>query len=491
MSQAQPPHPGGVPAPTQPYDSVPRSGSVNFSRFVLQPENREQSEREDGVDPRENSLTPEHGAIGQEVEEVKGYKYVWASNICHKDDTKVQVEDFSDVNINPELEQKTHDLLRDALVCDGRDKPAYSRLQNGDNVITEEFTTPSPFGDLRVCRKTYPFIDVREKGVRQYTESPMAKRIGKTARDRAGPAPTRAQEEHVACRIYARNNRVLPNGAQREKWPILLAQAQKELYLHRNDATYQAALNNEMKGAKPADCTITDEDVELVKEKLPNKLNTYDRSLVDSEAANACERIEGFDIVICRDKNNRLMVGVFTEAIQKLLSGDILDKMARASKVVAYRLPILEADPLRHPTNEAIHLAKFPNKDVNSEKCEQPHFAVCGVEHMGAHHETGCNNGLRRLCFQDFSVKGHGVEPVLKSSAWTEEHRKHKDSVHGTTTKVSRVSLKAWDPELYDEVLGVREKLPGALQLTLATTGELQKFTTAALGSSLNNNIPR
>ncbi|KAG8167522.1 hypothetical protein KVR01_003211 [Diaporthe batatas] len=449
MSEAEHIHPGGVPAPAQPYDKVPAHGPINFRRLVHNPENREQGNPQDGVSTRENTTAPEQGTSKEEpeVEEVRGYKYANISNISHHEDTRVHVEDLSDMNVDPQLEQETHDLLQEVLTFDVTEKPAYSRSQSLENVTTEQFTTPSPFGDLRVCRKTYNYIDVRKKGHKQYSQSATAKRIEKIARDRAGPAPSRAQEEYVARRILATNGSVLPKGRQREKWKILLNQAHEELHLHRDDDTYQADLTNEMNGAKPADCTITQENVEDVKNNLPKRTasNPFDQFQVDGEAAKARELIEGYDIIICRDMGSRLIIGVFTKA----------------------------PEALRHPTNQAIHLARFPNKDVNSEQCEQPHFAVCGVEHYGVHHESGSASGLQRLCLQDFTVKSRDrLDAVINSSAWTDEKPKLVTGVYGTATKVSRVSFKSWDPELYEEALTVRQNLPEVLQVKLAKTGD-------------------
>lgn len=274
----------------------------------------------------------------------------------------------------------------------------------------------------------------------------------------------------MACRILAKNDHELPAGKKRDRRKRLLCQVQEELYLHRNDTTYQATLTNELNGAKPTDCTITQKDVGLAN-KLPNSSNPFHQHLVETETAKACELIERFDIIICRDKNNQLILGVFTEAVQNLLSGDILEEMAQATTAAAYRLPIERPEQLRHPTNKLIHLARFPNKDVNSEKCEQPHFAVCGVEHIGAHHETGSSSGLARLCYQDFFARRERCTAVTKSSAWPVEKPKLETSVYGTATKVSRVALKSWDSKLYDEVLEVRAKLPEELQLTVAKKG--------------------
>jgi hypothetical protein len=254
------------------------------------------------------------------------------------------------------------------------------------------FTVSGPSGECRVYRKTYHDIDVRQKSNRQYSQSAIAKRISRNAEVRAGPAPSAAGVRLAACQILARNKGKLPGGAGPDEWQKLLHRAQQEVYIHRHIAAshLEPAEKIEEKAQSPACGAIAQEIVDLVDKNLPTrKPNAFHQSILDEEASKECEKIKGFDIVILRDKYHELICGVVTMAIQKLLPPETVEKMNTAAEAFAWPFPYKRPDRLRHPTNQALHLKANPNKHVHSKECEQPHFAVCGVEHCGLHHELG------------------------------------------------------------------------------------------------------
>ncbi|KAH8777730.1 hypothetical protein F5883DRAFT_639781 [Diaporthe sp. PMI_573] len=463
-------HPGGNPAQSQPYDEIPRHGKVNFRRRAPKTTGEKQGKPENDFGTNESVEIPGQEEAGEEL--VDGYLYAWASNVCHLEDTKVQVEDLSDRDIDGQLAQGVQYLLSEVLKCNAEKKSQYSRSQQLEGIVTEEFTTPGPVGNWRVCRKTYCDIDVRSKKNGQYSRSTIAKQILEEAQAKAGPAPSDAQVKHVACRIVTQNGGKLPDGPVAKKGPTLLRQAHEELYTHRNDASFQRELEQELEAATERPTDQTREILCLVEKALPRrKENKFHQFVLDQQASNACERVEGFDIVILRDRNDELICGVVTEALQKLWPAGTVGKMGTAVETFAWRFPFKKPDDLRHPTSKAVHLAQFPDKDVHSEECKQPHFAVCGVEHYGVHHETGYSKGFKGLCFQEFSWKTQDCPALLKSSAWKEEFPKLKGGVYGIAEKMSRLSLKSWDPKLYGDYLEVLEFLPETLRMTLATTG--------------------
>lgn len=419
------------------------------------------------------SLTKDFAFHRQELKVVNSRFYSWASNICHLEDTDVQVEDLSEIDIDAQLAQDIQDPLSKALNCDAESMSEYSRSEQPEELVTEEFTIPGPFGVRRVRRITCNHIDVRH-GRNQYSESPIAKRILNAAEANVAPRPSDAQVKHVACRIVVEEHGgELPDVAVREQGPKLLHEAQKDLFIHRDDAAYKLRLDREMQTSEKSKIQ-TPKILSLVekawrKMKMDNKFHQY---LLDTERSNLCERIEGFDVVILRDKNGQLICGVFTKALQKLFPDGTVDKMSRASEAFTWRFPFKTPDEIRHPTSQAVHLARYPDKDVRSEECKQPHFAVCGVEHYGAHHEIVKSNGLRGLHFQEFSHNPEKCPRVYNSSAWKEEFPKLKEGVYGIAEKVSRLSLESWDPDLYMEYKKVNEWLPDALRAKLAKTGE-------------------
>lgn len=461
-------HPGGKPSQCQPPNELPQHGPVNFHRRVLK--NREQSHPEDGT--KENLGDPDKEATD---EVVNGRLYAWASNICHLEDTKVKVEDLSERDIGAELAQNTQELLSKILKFDAQEMQAgaYSKSQQHEGFTTEEFTVCGPLGDWRVCRKTYGDIDARDGPNTQYSQSPLAKRILAEAQEKVGPAPSEAQVKRVACRILAERRVGLPDGAAKDKWAELLSEAHENLYKHREDAAFQSTLNDELNGVTERPASLTPKLVDLVEKNLLKRRrnkNRFHQFLLDGEASNLCERVNGFDIVILRDRKHELICGVVTEAVQKLFPAETVDKMGTAAEAFAWRFPYKKPDKFRHPTSEAVHLAACPNKDVRSEDCQQPHFAVCGVEHYGVHHEVGRGRGFRGLCLKEFSSPNCLTLP--ETTAWKEEFPKLKGGVYGIAAKVSRLVLRALDPRLYEDYMEVRRHLPESLNITLATTGK-------------------
>lgn len=462
-------HPGGKQSQLQPPDEVSRYGRVNFRRQVFK--TREQSQQEDAVGTTENIEAQEMNETEEEA--VKGKLYVWASNICHLEDTKVNVEDLSDRDIDPRLAQNTQDLLSKILKCDAEEMQisAYCRSEQPGGLITEEFIIPGSLGEWRVCRKTYYDIDAREGPNSQYSTSTTAKRILAEAAAKAGPAPSDAQVKHVACRILAKDRGELLDKNNCVRWSKLLDLAHEELYNHRADAAFQSRLTHELSGTikRPAD--QTPELVDLVGQNLPTgKGNEFHQFILDEEASTLCEHVEGFDIVILRDGKHELICGLVAEAVQKLFPAETVDKMSTAAEAFAWRFPYKKPDEFRHPTSQAVHLAAHPEKDVRSTECQQPHFAVCGVEHYGLHHENGHGSGFKGLCFQKFYTCRK--PDLLESTAWKEEFPKLKGGVYGVAAKVSTLVLEAWDHKLYEAYLEVRQHLPEELKMTLATTGK-------------------
>lgn len=469
-------HPGGKPALAEPQpldDEVRHHGDVNFRRLI--PKARGQSKAEDDVGSTENVEGQEKDETEEEV--VKGYLYAWASNICHLEDAKVKVEDLSDRDIDPRLAQSTQELLSKILKCDAAEIQvgACFRSEQHEGHTTEEFTIPGPLGDWRVCRKTYHNIDARGGANAQYRKLAVAKRISAEAKAKAGPAPSDAQVKRVACRILAKRHVELADGVAELKWPDLLREAHEILYNHREDAAFQSRLNDELSGTTARPASLTPELVDLVESNLlkgRKKKNKLHQFLLDEEASKLCEHIEGFDIVILRDGKHELICGVVAEAVQKLFPAETVDKMSTAAEAFAWRFPYKKPDESRHPTSQAVHLAANPSKDVRSEKCQQPHFAACGVEHYGVHHETGRGSGFDGLCLQKFTTCLNPSGRLLESTAWKDEFPKLKEGVYGVAAKVSRLVLEASDHKLYEAYLEIRQHLPEELKITLATTGK-------------------
>lgn len=467
-------HPGGKPALAEPQpldDEVRHHGDVNFHRLI--PKTRGKSKAEDDVGSTENIEVQEKDETEEEV--VKGYLYAWASNICHLEDTKVKVEDLSDRDIDPRLAQSTQELLSKILKCDAAEMQvgAYFRSEQHEGHTTEEFTIPGAPGEWRVCRKTYYDIDAREGPNSQYSTSTTAKRILAEAAAKAGPAPSDAQVKHVACQILAKDRGELRDRQNRVRWSKLLDLAHEELYKYRGDAAFESRLTDELSGTKKRPADQSPELSTLVEQNLPRgKGSEFYQFILDGEASNACERIEGFDIVILRDGKHELICGVVTEAVQKLFTAGTVDKMSTAAEAFAWRFPYKRPDDQRHPNSQVVHLAAHPEKDVRSTECQQPHFAVCGVEHYGLHHETGHGSGLNGLCFQKFNACRNPSGRLLESTAWKDEFPKLKEGVYGVAAKVSRLVLEAWDHKLYEAYLEIRQHLPEELKITLATTGK-------------------
>ncbi|KAK7697148.1 hypothetical protein SLS64_013847 [Diaporthe eres] len=467
-------HPGGKSARAEPQpldDEVRHHGDVDFHRLV--PNVRGQSKAEDDVGTKENIEVQEKDETLEEV--VKGHLYAWASNICHLEDTKVKVEDLSNRNIDPQLAQNTQELLSKILKCDATELQVgeYSKSEQHKGYPTEEFTVPGSPGEWRVCRKTYYNIDAREGPNSQYSTSTTAKRILAEASAKAGPPPSDAQVKHVACRILAEDRAELRDQYNRVRWSKLVDVVHEELYSHRGDADFESRLTDELNGNIKPPVAQSPELAALVEQNLPRrKGNEFHQFILDGEASNACERIEGFDVVILRDGKHELICGVVTRAVQKLFPEETVDKMSSAAEAFAWRFPYKRPDDLRHPTSQAVHLAAHPEKDARSTECQQPHFAVCGVEHYGLHHETGHRSGFNGLCFQKFYTCRN--PRLLESTAWKEEFPKLKGGVYGVAAKVSRLVLEAWDQKLYEDYLGVRQHLPEELKVTLATTGNYE-----------------
>lgn len=464
-------HPGGKPSHSKPSDEIPQHGAVKFYRQVTRA--RGQSQEEDVSCIGEDGVVPEEGEMEQEV--VEGYLYQWASNICHLNDTKVKVEDLSDREIDCQLAQTTQELLSKLLERDAEEMQvsAYSKSEQHGGVITEDFTIPGPLGDWRVFRKTYPDIDARGGSNSQYSTSPIAKRILAEAERKAGPAPSDAQVKHVACRILTDKRVELPSGAAEIKWAKILREAHENLYNHRADASFQSRLNDELSGTARKPLSLTPGLVDLVERNLlkgKNTKNKFHQFLLDGEASNLCQRVEGFDVVILRDGENKLICGVVTEAVQKLFAAETVNKMTTAAEAFVWRFPYKRPDDFRHPTSQAVHLAAYPDKDLRSKECQQPHFAVCGVEHYGLHHEVGHASGFKGLFFKEFSSPI--CRSLPKTSAWKEEFPKLKGGVYDVAAKVSRLVLEAWDPKLYKDYLEVLQSFPESLRMILATTGE-------------------
>ncbi|KAG6354102.1 hypothetical protein INS49_005073 [Diaporthe citri] len=434
-------HPGGKPALAKPQpldDKVRHHGDINFHRLI--PKSRRKSKVEDDASTTENIEVQEKDETEEEV--VEGRLYAWASNICHLEDTKVKVEDLSDREIDSRLAQNTQGLLSKILKCDAAEMQvgAYFRSKQHEGQTTEEFTIQGPLGDWRVCCKTYHNIDARGGPNSQYRKSATAKRILAKAKARAGPAPSDAQVKHVACRILAKRHIDLADGIAEVKWPDLLREAHEILYNHRGDATLQSRMNEELSGATEGPATLTPELVDLVENNLltgQKKKNKLHQFILDEEASTLREHVEGFDIVILRDGKHELICGVVAEAVQKLFPADTVDKMSTAVEAFAWRFPYKKPDESRHPTSQTVHLAANPSKDVRSEECQQPHFAV-----------------------------------LLKSTAWKDEFPKLKGGVYGVAAKVSTLVLEAWDHKLYEAYLEIRQHLPEELKMTLATTCE-------------------
>lgn len=464
-------HVGGKPAQSQPELPKRGYGQVNFRRLVIK--SREQSEPEKHAGTQENTEASE-----QEVtEEVRGDLYSWSSNIGHLKDTKVKVEDLSGIDIDAQLGEGTQKLLSKALNCNAETISDYSRSVQPGGVVREEFTVRGSFRAWPVCRITFNHIDVRNGKPNQYSGSLIAKRIMKAAEANVAPPPSEDQVKHVAYQIVAdriveKKKSKLPSGSANQKGKILRTEAQEKLFIHRDDAAYKSDLEREMQAAeRPA--AHTPEILSLVQDKWPRrpKHNQFHEFLLDTEKTNLCERLEGFDVVILRDKNGELICGVIPRAVQKLLPVGTVDKMSTAAEAFAWRFPFKRPDPLRHITNQVVHLARFPDKDVRSKECKQPHFAVCGVEHYGVHHEVA-HYDFKSLHFKEFSPRTEGCPDLLRSPAWKEEFPKLKDGVYGIATKVSRLSLKSWDEVLYNDCVDFNEWLPDPLKATLATTGE-------------------
>lgn len=481
-------YPGGQFSPSHPLDEIPEHARrVNFRRKVLSP--RKQIQTEDAIGTKDVVAAPKEDNTEEEV--VEGELFKWAGNICHLEDTKVKVEDLSDRNIDPGLAQSTQELLSKVLKCDARKMTANTRSEQSDELTTEEFTIFGPLGAMRVHRKTYHDLDARDGLDTQYPESATAKRISEEAEAKTGPAPSDAQVKRVACRILTERSVGLNNSGSKINWPQLLREAHETLYKRREDTVFQSELNDELTGASEEPANLTHELVELVEKKLfgkRSKKNTFHSHMLDTEASHLCERIEGFDIVILRDKKHELICGMVTEAVQKLFPTSTVDKMSTAAEAFAWRYPFKKSDDLRHPTCKAVYLAAHPWKDVRSTECEQPHLAVCGVEHYGVHHETGRSSGFDGLCFERLGYSR--CNRLVDTNAWKEEFPKLRGGVYGVAAKVSTLVLEAWDRRLYEDYLEVRRHLPDSLKMTLTTTCK-QQYLTVTPSTSLNNTAHR
>lgn len=475
MSTPERIHVGGVPAKSEPLTI--ECGKANFYRKVSKTEEEDQTEDQNEDEANTQGSTKTQGKL------IEGYLYKWASNVCHLEDTEVKVEDLSDRDIDSGLAQEIAKILLKTLKCDGTETVAYFSPEGGiEGVLTEEFTIPSSLRNWRVCRKTYDYIDVHNKPNSQYSGSEIARTISKAAEARVGPAPSDEEVHHIACRIMAEKKDELP---KTNKWQILLNQAHSELFVKRNDDAFKSRLKAELNGDAEIPENQTSELVELVTKNLPKRKNNFHQYLLDEAATKECERVEGFDIVILRDGKHELICGVFTAAVQNLLPAGTMDKMRTAAEAFAWRCPYAKPDDLRHPTSQVVHLKGHPEKDVRSQECQEPHYAVCGVEHYGLHPEARHMNGPEGLCFQNFSSVKFGN--LTESSAWKTEFPKLRGGVCGVAEKVSRLSLKAWDPQLHKSYLTTQELLPDSHRMRLAKTGILRNLSAAPILDMANN----
>lgn len=358
-------------------------------------------------------------------EPISGKLYKWAGNICHLEDKAVVVEDLSPLLIDPAIVSEQELLLSSLLKDDMMTAMAFTTSVTPFGTIMEqcEVAGPTGFGrSVKVYRCTIPWIDADNKDNSQYRKSKLAASVQKYAEKIVGPPPSPEQVQHVMARILARNNGVHQNGQKAKQWADTGQQAHDELFQNRTNAGYIDIIRSELAGMGPK-LRGYDEQLKRV-QKASTKShkateNKYYSYCINTAAEDKCDLLEGFDIILIRDRNDKLICGVYTEAIQHLMATETVTRMGKAAEAFCWRFPYQKADKIHHPTSQGIHLKKFPEKNVwSQEKDKQPHHAGCGVEHCGLHHEQGHGSGLGGLHFERYSAAVHGTgKSLLESSA--------------------------------------------------------------------------
>ena len=407
------------------------------------------------------------------IKEVLGHRYAYASNYAHPYDTEVTVEDLSHIDIDAGIRSKFEAILP-LLLHEPVSLLVNTFTEFEENVELGYIIEVFDFCGLAVERRTYTEIDVYSTKRDQYSRGPIALRVEKDRKQHFnGDKPPMDVVQYlmavILVEIIAKYGKY--KGRKSEKWREIVTNAHGRLYRAADLAVEVARCREIISGPDTMPAGVQEQLVEVRKneKKFDKALNKHHQLQIDRASAEVCDRITGKDIVILRDKNHKLIAGAFCKATQKVLPKWTLERMDRALKSLGWRHSISAADASRHGTAYDDHLVQNPEKAIES--AIEPHNVASGTDHYGNNHPAG-HSGVKDLQCQEFA-HGRSPTPGLKNSpAFTVELPKVKDGVWGVSEKEVRLTLKAWDPELYNRLVRIRQLIPPSIRVTFATTGD-------------------
>ena len=410
--------------------------------------------------------------------QVEGTLQKNGANVAHTKDTAVQVEDLSAVEVR---EDKNIEALLDSLPRLIHEDPksfldpkTIETLPSGDEEIIQQFNIHG----FSAYVGTYTKLDALSDDPKKYQNSAIAKRIDHDRQqyfNKPRPKWDKVKDGMIKM-LIEENVEIVGNYARedipgnRDRWKDLAGRVHRKNYLE-----WKRSQDGDKEQDNPPTKAADEEMMEkynkwktILEQHIKQDVgHSHWKLMVDRAAAQACQRIEGKDIVMLKDGKNQIIAFVLSEATQKLFPEGTHKRMDPATKALFWRYPFKGSDTRRHPTQIDDHFDRHPNKNVHTSN--DPHHAICSTEHCGLHHEKGAPGDIGDYRLQDYHYAHYAF---VENAGLNQELLKFFQGVCALAQNGLCVTYAALAPEELKKSVEVNSYIPPDVLPGFVTAGE-------------------
>ena len=349
---------------------------------------------------------------------------------------------------------------------DGKVETSQQNILGRERVEVERFV----WHGIRIERRTFFELDVTSMKKDHYASNAIARHIKEQSQALFNPPTVELPSlQHLMAEIFVEN----PKQYRLDSVPgpkKLAAAAYLKFYEHRDDPAFLRRYQGQ---AAKMIATSPEIQTQLVKIQAVYKKATGDKycqMLGDRVQAECCETVKGVDLVLLRDQQHAFIGEVWTDAAATVWEAGLVEKMTLETRKLTWRLPFKATDPLRHATNNKVHLKKFPEKSKATSS--DPHHAACGVEHIGLQTESGKQMlaGIDRKIYS-LSIKNNQHKDIMASDTLSTVIPTAIRNIYGTANRTLAPIFKAFDPKLHDQYVAMYELMPRSMHFETSAEG--------------------
>ena len=321
---------------------------------------------------------------------------------------------------------------RESIADDG----TYARTEEDDRII-EKFN----FHGRTIQVLNYEGID-HKVGF----GSKIRNKVDKKLLQAVGHPPSLAVEQRVVALELQKKDEKLC-GKPNDYWRNARDLGQQRLYL---DPALESEMEAEIASGIKKDVSferILANVKDNLKRQSKNPYHQAKRDAFASDNPDILYHISDTDVVIVLDKNDSVIVFVFSEAFAAVLSHEAQSRATEDFDKWTYLMPQPFPDQTRHGLHQIDHLAKNPQFDYLN--ADDPHKAKSGVQHFGCRAAIGDSNGKNIVRTRDTKLR------TVSSEHSEIQLDKLQYGAFGACTEVVGFFFNAMDPALYDECVEV------------------------------------